>query len=145
MLPNDGYGCGYTDLPEVVDALDELGFYTGLWTEDGLDQIEWEVGTAGTRAAKLDIAWVSPGYQFALDACIQAQTGIEENSDSRRFIWSTMGWAGTQRYSVIWTGDNSGNWEYIRMQIPAAMWTGFSPGAKRPMCAICSGKYSHRL
>ncbi len=56
ILPNDGYGCGYTDLPYVVTELANLGFYTSLWTEDGVDQIAWEVDTAGTRVQKLDVA-----------------------------------------------------------------------------------------
>jgi len=57
ILPNDGYGCGYTNLPEVVTDLAKLGFYTGLWTESDLTQTDWEVGTAGTRVQKLDVAW----------------------------------------------------------------------------------------
>jgi len=126
VLPNDGYSCGYTDLPEVVQSLHELGVYTGLWTEDGLDQIAWEVGEAGSRAMKLDIAWVYQGYEFALDAQAAASAGIEDNSDARRFVWSTMGWAGSHRYTVMWTGDNSGNWEYIRFQIPTVIGSGLS-------------------
>ena len=30
------------------------------------------------------------------------------------------------RYAVIWTGDNSGSWEYIRMQIPTMIGSGLS-------------------
>lgn len=98
ILPNDGYGCGYTDLPGVVSELHERGFWTGLWTEDGVGQIAWEVGTAGTRACKLDVAWVGSGYLTALNACNSAYDGIETNSDHRAFVWSVCGWAGTQRY-----------------------------------------------
>ena len=42
ILPNDGYGCGYTDLPRTVQELAKHGFRTGLWTEDGVDKIAWE-------------------------------------------------------------------------------------------------------
>ena len=30
------------------------------------------------------------------------------------------------RYAVIWTGDNTGSWEYIRMQIPTVIGSGLS-------------------
>ena len=39
ILPNDGYGCGYTKLPETVQGLAKYGFKTGLWTENGVDKI----------------------------------------------------------------------------------------------------------
>jgi len=32
-------GCGYTDLEYTVQELAKRGFYTGLWTEKGLDRI----------------------------------------------------------------------------------------------------------
>lgn len=126
ILPNDGYGCGYTQLPEVVAGLKKYGFRTGLWTENGVDKIAWEVGTAGTRAQKLDVAWTGKGYQFSLDANQAAAEGILKNSDARPFVWTVMGWAGTQRYAVTWTGDQSGSWDYIRWHIPTLIGSGLS-------------------
>jgi alpha-glucosidase (family GH31 glycosyl hydrolase) len=126
ILPNDGYGCGYTDLPYTVEELHKLGFWTGLWTENGVDRIAWEVGTAGTRLCKLDVAWVYRGYDFALDACRTAYEGIENNCDGRGFVWTVMGWAGTQRYATVWSGDQKGNWEYIRFHIPTVIGSGLS-------------------
>ncbi|MFT7721995.1 MAG: glycoside hydrolase family 31 protein [Roseateles sp.] len=126
ILPNDGYGCGYTDLPATVQGLARYGFKTGLWTENGVDKIKWEVGTAGTRAQKLDVAWTGQGYQFSLDANKLAHDGILDNSDARPFLWTVMGWAGTQRYAVTWTGDQSGSWDYIRWHIPTLIGSGLS-------------------
>jgi alpha-glucosidase (family GH31 glycosyl hydrolase) len=126
ILPNDGYGCGYTKLDSTIMELHKRGFYTGLWTENGIDKIAKEVGVYGSRVCKLDVAWVGPGYKFALDACKSAYNGIENNSDSRGFVWSVMGWAGTQKYSTVWTGDQSGNWEYIRFHIPTVIGAGLS-------------------
>ncbi|MDN3656993.1 glycoside hydrolase family 31 protein [Ferruginibacter paludis] len=126
ILPNDGYGCGYVKLDSVVKALHERGFYTGLWTENGIDKIATEVGTYGTRLCKLDVAWVGPGYKYALDGCRAAYEGIENNSNARGFIWSVMGWAGTQRYSTVWSGDQYGGWEYIRFHIPTITGAGLS-------------------
>ena len=126
ILPNDGYGCGYSQLPEVVAGLKKYGFKTGLWTESGVDKIAWEVGTAGTRAQKLDVAWTGKGYQFSLDANMAAAQGILDHSDARPFVWTVMGWAGTQRYAVTWTGDQSGSWDYIRWHIPTLIGSGLS-------------------
>jgi alpha-glucosidase len=126
ILPNDGYGCGYVKLDSVVRELANRGFHTGLWTENGVERIATEVGKYGTRLCKLDVAWVGPGYKFALDACRSAYEGIEHNSDARGFVWSVMGWAGTQRYSTVWSGDQSGSWEYIRFHIPTFTGAGLS-------------------
>lgn len=126
ILPNDGYGCGYTKLDSTIMELHKRGFYTGLWTESGVDKIAKEVGEYGSRVAKLDVAWVGPGYKYALDACKAAYEGIEHHSDARGFVWSVMGWAGTQRYSTVWTGDQKGDWEYIRFHIPTILGSGLS-------------------
>ena len=126
ILPNDGYGCGYTKLDSVVKELAKRGFKTGLWTENGLSKIATEVEQYGTRLCKLDVAWVGPGYKYALDACKAAYNGIENNSNARGFVWSVMGWAGTQHYSTVWSGDQSGNWEYIRFHIPTIIGSGLS-------------------
>ncbi|MGE8268532.1 MAG: TIM-barrel domain-containing protein [Stenotrophomonas geniculata] len=126
ILPNDGYGCGYKQLPETVKGLAGYGFRTGLWTENGVDKIAWEVGKAGTRVQKLDVAWTGKGYQFAMDANRQAFNGILDNSDSRPFLWTVMGWAGIQRYAVAWTGDQSSSWDYIRWHVPTLVGSGLS-------------------
>jgi alpha-glucosidase (family GH31 glycosyl hydrolase) len=126
MLVNDGYGCGYVELPYVVKSLEALGFHTGLWTEQGLAKTQWEVGTAGTRLQKLDVAWTGPAYQFSLDANKQAWESLVTNSETRGFVWTVQGWAGTQRYSVCWTGDQSGSWDLIRYHIPTLICSGMS-------------------
>ncbi len=126
ILPNDGYGCGYKQLPETAQGLAKYGFKTGLWTENGVDKIAWEVGKAGSRVQKLDVAWTGQGYQFAMDANQQAFNGILNNSDSRPFLWTVMGWAGIQRYAVAWTGDQSSSWDYIRWHVPTLVGSGLS-------------------
>ncbi|MFB6457010.1 TIM-barrel domain-containing protein [Chitinophaga sp. Hz27] len=126
ILPNDGYGCGYQGLDTVVQRLHQLGFYTGLWTENGVDKIKDEVSRLGTRVMKLDVAWVGPGYKWGLDGNRAAFEGIESNADARGFIWCVAGWAGTQRYATVWSGDQSGNWEYIRFHIPTVIGSGLS-------------------
>jgi alpha-glucosidase (family GH31 glycosyl hydrolase) len=126
ILPNDGYGCGYTDLEPTIQELHKRGFYTGLWTEKGLDRIANEVSQMGSRVMKLDVAWVGRGYQFAFNGMRDAYEGIEKNSTSRGFVWTTCAWAGGQRYSTVWSGDQAGNWEYIRFHIPTIIGAGLS-------------------
>ena len=126
ILPNDGYGCGYVELPYVVRALKDLGFYTGLWTQGELVKTKWEVGTAGTRVQKLDVAWTGPAYQHSLDCNKQAWTSLVTHSQTRGMVWTVQGWAGTQRYGVCWTGDQSGSWELIRYHIPTLIGSGMS-------------------
>ncbi|QOR69875.1 RICIN domain-containing protein [Ruania alkalisoli] len=117
MLVNDGYGCGYEDLPETAEMLQDRGAELGLWTEADLTDQEYEVSN-GVRVRKTDVAWVGPGYRFALSACEDSRAGIEDNSDDRAFVLTVEGWAGTQRCGATWSGDQAGSWEYIRWQIP---------------------------
>jgi alpha-glucosidase (family GH31 glycosyl hydrolase) len=126
ILPNDGYGCGYTKLDSVVIELRKRGFHTGLWTENGVEKIAREVGEYGSRLCKLDVAWIGEGYKFGIDGCKAAYDGIEKNSDARGFIWSVCGWAGSHRNTVMWTGDQKGTWDYIRWHIPTVVGSGLS-------------------
>lgn len=140
ILPNDGYGCGYgegpasfptqfTDLDYVVEQLHQRGFYTGLWSSTGLPNITREVAGSGTRIAKTDVGWVGGGYEYAFDAVTTCANGIEDNSDGRRFIWTVEGWAGTHRMAVMWCGDDSGSFDYVRWQVPTFVGCGFSAQA----------------
>ncbi|MER8187342.1 NPCBM/NEW2 domain-containing protein [Kitasatospora sp. NPDC094015] len=117
MLVNDGYGCGYENLAQTAQGLQQRSMQLGLWTENGLDRLADQV-RAGQRIAKLDVAWVGSGYKFALDGCKAAYQGIEANSDARGFTWAPESWSGAQRCGVQWSGDQSGSWDYIRWQIP---------------------------
>ncbi|MCA1846425.1 MAG: DUF4968 domain-containing protein, partial [Actinobacteria bacterium] len=117
MLVNDGYSCGYEYLDQVAAGLNERNMQLGLWTSTGLGSHAAEV-KAGVRVRKLDIGWVGPGYRAALSACDEAYQGMERDTDIRGFVWLPEGWAGSQRCGVHWSGDQKGNWDTIRWQIP---------------------------
>ncbi|TDP95106.1 TIM-barrel domain-containing protein [Labedaea rhizosphaerae] len=117
MLVNDGYGCGYENLPQVGAGLHADNMQMGLWTENGLANAE-EEAKAGVTVRKLDVAWVGPGYKFALDGCMQAKGTIEDYTAARGFVWQPNSWAGAQRCAVLWSGDQSGSYDYTRWQIP---------------------------
>lgn len=149
ILPNDGYGAGYgqtSTLEGNVQNLKKFGDYArkngveiGLWTQSDLypkpeinallqRDILQEVKEAGVRVLKTDVAWVGAGYSFGLNGVSDvAQIMSKHGSNARPFIISLDGWAGTQRYAAVWTGDQTGSlWEYIRFHIPTYIGAGLS-------------------
>lgn len=165
LLPNDGYGAGYgqtetldgniRNLKELGDYAREKGVQIGLWTQSDLHpkpevsallqrDIVKEVRDAGVRVLKTDVAWVGAGYSFGLNGIADvAQIMPYYGDDTRPFIISLDGWAGTQRYAGIWTGDQTGGeWEYIRFHIPTYIGSGLSgqPNISSDMDGIFGGK-----
>ncbi|WP_254431330.1 NPCBM/NEW2 domain-containing protein [Agromyces sp. Marseille-P2726] len=127
MLVNDGYGCEYQELPETVDAIAaETNLQTGLWTQRSLTEQAYEVGEAGIRLRKLDVAWVGNGYRLALTGCESAYNGIEQYSDARGTSLMVEGWAGSQRCGMQWTGDHAGDLDAVRWQVSALTGAGNS-------------------
>ncbi len=149
FLPNDGYGAGYGQtgtLDGNIDNLKAFGDYArsrgveiGLWTQSDLHPKEGieallqrdivkEVGVAGVRVLKTDVAWVGAGYSFGLNGVADVgQIMPYYGNDARPFIISLDGWAGTQRYAGIWSGDQTGGeWEYIRFHIPTYIGAGLA-------------------
>ena len=165
FLPNDGYRAGYGQAETLdgnVQNLKEFGDYArangveiGLWTESNLHPREGvsallqrdlvkEVRDAGVRILKTDVAWVGAGYSFGLNGVTDA-SGIMTyyGNNARPFIISLDGWAGTQRYATIWSGDQTGGeWEYIRFHIPTFIGSGLSgqPNITSDVDGIFGGK-----
>lgn len=165
LLPNDGYGAGYgqtntldgniENLRNLTEYAHSNGVEIGLWTQSDLHPKEGvspllqrdivkEVRDAGVRVLKTDVAWVGAGYSFGLNGITDvAQIMSYYGNDSRPFIISLDGWAGTQRYATIWSGDQTGgNWEYIRFHIPTYLGSGLSgqPNITSDMDGIFGGK-----
>lgn len=165
VLPNDGYGAGYgqtSSLEGNVENLRQFGDYArskgveiGLWTQSDLHPKEGiepllqrdivrEVRDAGVRVLKTDVAWVGYGYSFGLNGVTDvAEIMPYYGSDARPFIISLDGWAGTQRYAGIWSGDQTGGeWEYIRFHIPTYIGSGLAgnPNISSDMDGIFGGK-----
>lgn len=165
ILPNDGYGAGYgqtgtldsniANLKRFGDYARKNGVEIGLWTQSDLHpkptvsallqrDILKEVKEAGVRALKTDVAWVGAGYSFGLNGVADVgEIMPEHGNNARPFIISLDGWAGTQRYASIWSGDQTGgNWEYIRFHIPTYIGSGLSgqPNISSDMDGIFGGK-----
>lgn len=49
-----------------------------------------------------------------------------KNRDRRAFILSRSGYAGIQRFSWVWTGDNTSSWDHLRLSIPKCLNLGLS-------------------
>jgi len=165
ILPNDGYGAGYgqaetldgniQNLKSFGDYARQHGVQIGLWTQSDLHpkagvsallqrDIVKEVHDAGVRVLKTDVAWVGEGYSFGLNGVADvAHIMPEYGEKARPFIITVDGWAGTQRYSGVWTGDQTGGeWEYIRFHIPTYIGSGLSgiPNITSDMDGIFGGK-----
>lgn len=165
FLPNDGYGAGYgqtSTLDGNIDNLRQFGEYArskgveiGLWTQSDLHPKEGiepllqrdiikEVRDAGVRVLKTDVAWVGAGYSFGLNGVSDVGEIMPYyGNNARPFIISLDGWAGTQRYATIWSGDQTGgDWEYIRFHIPTFIGSGLSgqPNITSDMDGIFGGK-----
>lgn len=165
LLPNDGYGAGYgqtetldgniQNLKNLADYAHQNGVEIGLWTQSDLHpkpevsallqrDIVKEVRDAGVRVLKTDVAWVGAGYSFGLNGVADVGHIMPYyGNDARPFIISLDGWAGTQRYAGIWSGDQTGGqWEYIRFHIPTYIGSGLSgqPNITSDMDGIFGGK-----
>lgn len=167
FLPNDGYGAGYgqtgtlegniKNLKTFGDYARKKGVEIGLWTQSDLEtenkegvaplmqrSISKEIGTAGVRVLKTDVAWVGPGYSFGLNGIEEAASKfITYGHNARPFIVTLDGWAGSQRYAGIWTGDQKGGeWSYIDFEIPTYIGNGLSgqPNVGSDMDGIWGGK-----
>lgn len=165
LLPNDGYGAGYgqtetlddniQNLKKLADYAHQNGVEIGLWTQSDLHpkpevsallqrDIVKEVRDAGVRVLKTDVAWVGAGYSFGLNGVADVGHIMPYyGNNARPFIISLDGWAGTQRYAGIWSGDQTGGqWEYIRFHIPTYIGSGLSgqPNITSDMDGIFGGK-----
>lgn len=119
------------NLKEFADYAKSKGIATGLWTQSNLTpdsnpNTAWHLlrdfraeVAAGVTTLKTDVAWVGPGYSFQLSGVKQGYDIVTEIAKARPNIISLDGWAGSQRFNSVWTGDQyGGNWEYIRFHIP---------------------------
>lgn len=164
ILPNDGYGAGYgqtgtldsniLNLKNLGDYARKNGVEIGLWTQSDLHpkagvgallqrDIIKETRDAGVRVLKTDVAWVGAGYSFGLNGVADVANIMSYYGNARPFIISLDGWAGTQRYAGIWSGDQTGGvWEYIRFHIPTYLGSGLSgqPNITSDMDGIFGGK-----
>ncbi len=133
------------NLKDFADYAEKNGIATGLWTQSDLipdsnpdtpwhllRDFENEV-KAGVTTLKTDVAWVGPGYSFQLSGAKQAYDIVttmkydDGRNNTRPNIISLDGWAGSQRFNSVWTGDQfGGNWQYIKFHVPTFIGQGLA-------------------
>ena len=58
--------------------------------------------------------------------CKATYEGIKKATNKRPFIVTRACYAGSQKYTTVWTGDNQSTWEHLRMSVPMLMNLGLS-------------------
>lgn len=58
--------------------------------------------------------------------CKATYEGLVKSTNKRPFVVTRACYAGSQKYSTIWTGDNQSTWEHLRMSLPMLMNLGLS-------------------
>lgn len=65
---------------------------------------------------------------------------VKQLHNKRPFLLTRAGFAGIQRYSSVWTGDNRSFWEHMAMSVPMCLNLGIS-GV--PFCGADVGGFAH--
>ncbi len=64
---------------------------------------------------------------YGLTMCAATRVALERFGNGKRgFVLTRAGFAGIQRYSAVWTGDNSSYWEHLAFSIPMILGLGLS-------------------
>jgi alpha-glucosidase len=94
----------WNDMNEPSDFLDQTG-------KSQMDVINFDEGENSTHAKNRNM--------FALLMARATREGLERlQPDKRPYIITRAGYAGYQRYSTMWTGDNTATWEAMALSIP---------------------------
>ena len=102
----------WTDMNEPADFDDRLGKAAG-------DVVFDDVGTHSPYAKNRNV--------FALGMARATYEGLERlRPNERPFVITRAGYAGVQRYSTMWTGDNTCTWESLALTIPMFATLGLS-------------------
>ncbi|MDB6115946.1 MAG: Alpha-glucosidase, partial [Lacunisphaera sp.] len=102
----------WTDMNEPADFIDRLGKSQGdVLFDDG--------GTHSPYAKNRNV--------FALGMARATYEGLARlRPNERPFVITRAGYAGIQRYSTMWTGDNNCSWESLALTIPMFATLGLS-------------------
>lgn len=49
-----------------------------------------------------------------------------EHGKDRPFVLSRAFFAGSQKYGAVWTGDNTANWDQLRVSVPMILTLGLT-------------------
>ena len=102
----------WNDMNEPSDFLDQTG-------KTQMDVVTYDGGTNSPYAGNRNV--------FALNEARATYEGLERlRPNERPYIITRAGYAGIQRYSTVWTGDNTATWEAMALSIPMFQTLGLS-------------------
>lgn len=102
----------WTDMNEPSDFIDQTG-------KTQLDVVSYDGGANTTYAQNRNV--------FALGMARATRAGLERlKPNDRPFVITRAAYAGIQRYSTTWTGDNTATWESLALSIPMFQSLGLS-------------------
>jgi alpha-glucosidase len=102
----------WNDMNEPSDFVDQTG-------KSQMDVVNYDDGEQSTHAKNRNV--------FALLMARATYEGLERlHPDKRPYVITRAGYAGIQRYSTMWTGDNTSTWESMSLSIPMFQSLGLS-------------------
>lgn len=102
----------WTDMNEPADFVDQTG-------KKQMDVISYDEGEKSTHAKNRNV--------FALLMARATYEGMERLlPDQRPYVITRAAYAGIQRYSTMWTGDNNSTWDAMALSIPMFQTLGLS-------------------
>jgi alpha-glucosidase len=102
----------WTDMNEPSDFIDQTG-------KSQMDVVSYDEGERSTHAKNRNV--------FALLMARATYEGLERLEPNKRpYIITRAGYAGYQRYTTMWTGDNTSTWDALQLSIPMFQTLGLS-------------------
>ncbi len=102
----------WNDMNEPSDFLDQAG-------KTHADVVSFDGGANTTLAQNRNV--------FALNEARATYEGLERlRPNQRPYVITRAGYAGIQRYSTMWTGDNTSTWDALALSIPMFQTLGLS-------------------
>jgi alpha-glucosidase len=102
----------WTDMNEPSDFVDQTG-------KAQMDVVSYDEGERSTHAKNRNL--------FALLMARATYEGLERLEPNKRpYVITRAGYAGYQRYSTMWTGDNTSTWEALQLSLPMFQSLGLS-------------------
>jgi alpha-glucosidase len=102
----------WTDMNEPADFVDQTG-------KAQMDVVNYDEGEYSTHAKNRNV--------FALLMARATREGLERlQPNLRPYVITRAGYAGYQRYSTTWTGDNTSTWEALALSLPMFQSLGLS-------------------
>jgi len=102
----------WTDMNEPSDFIDQTG-------KAQMDVVNYDEGERSTHAKNRNV--------FALLMARATYEGLERLEPNKRpYVITRAGYAGYQRYTTMWTGDNTSTWDALQLSIPMFQTLGLS-------------------